>query len=216
MCSSIWAATPIAWPSPTIACFPLQMAKLLSVGAILPTTTNRSYCLYLSMSSSAASCCIYFHRVLCAFETLASWPTADVPHACCFAFTCSGHDKIHRPNKMPLPPMIPPIFGAAPSVMAECTSSKGSRPPRCNFVLHRRSSRPHETTPSNSNSSRVSPRSVPLRFAAEEIPSTTFSIRSVSNRFAPLQAFRRVGCHSRFAAQLGHNSPPLAQSIQSP
>ena len=49
LCSSIWAATLIAWPSPTIAWCPLLMAKLSFAGAIRPTITNRSSCLYLSM-----------------------------------------------------------------------------------------------------------------------------------------------------------------------
>jgi hypothetical protein len=51
MCCNIWAATPIAWPSPTIAWFPSPMAKSLFAGAIPLTTTNRSCCLYRSTSS---------------------------------------------------------------------------------------------------------------------------------------------------------------------
>ena len=113
------AVTLIAWPSPTIAWCPLRMAKLSFAGAIQPTTTNRSSCLYLSMSSCAASCCICCLRVLCASETLASWPTADAPRGCRFVFTCSGRDQIHQLNQTPPPLMNPPIFGAAPSVMAQ-------------------------------------------------------------------------------------------------
>ena len=67
----------------------------------------------------AASCCICSLMDSCASETLASWPTADAPHACRFAFTCSARNQIHQPNKTPPPPMTPPIFGAAPSVMAQ-------------------------------------------------------------------------------------------------
>ena len=72
-----------------------------------------------SMSSCAASCCICFRKASCASETSASWPTADAPHACRFVFNCSERDQIHQPNQTPPPLMNPPIFGAAPSVMAQ-------------------------------------------------------------------------------------------------
>jgi hypothetical protein len=42
MCCNIWAATPIAWPSLTIAWSPSPMAKLPFAGVIPLTTTNRS------------------------------------------------------------------------------------------------------------------------------------------------------------------------------
>src|SRR4029077_4320652 len=44
MCCTIWAATLIVWPSPTIAWFPSPMARSLFAGVILLTTTNRSCC----------------------------------------------------------------------------------------------------------------------------------------------------------------------------
>ena len=46
------------WPSPTVAWSRLLTERSRFVGAIPPTTTNRNCCLYLSMSSCAASCCI--------------------------------------------------------------------------------------------------------------------------------------------------------------
>jgi hypothetical protein len=76
MCSVIWAATPIAWPSPTIAWSRLLTERSRFVGAIPLTTTSRNCCLYLSMSSCAASCCICFSKVSCASVTSASWPIA--------------------------------------------------------------------------------------------------------------------------------------------
>src|SRR5208337_916231 len=147
------------------------------------------------MSSYADSCCICFRRVLCASETLASWPTVDAPHACRFVFTCSGRDQIHQPNKTP-PPMTPPIFGAAPSVMAQWRSSKGLRLPKCDFVLHRWSWPLHENSLSNSNPSRAPARSVPVCFAANEILYFNFSAHSLGHRFALLPTLRRVGLSS--------------------
>ena len=47
----ISAATPIAWPSPTIAWSLLPIAKSLFVGAIPLTATNKNSCPYLLMNS---------------------------------------------------------------------------------------------------------------------------------------------------------------------
>jgi hypothetical protein len=66
-------------------------------GAIPPTTTNRNCCLYLSMSSCAASCCICSPKISCASVTSASWPIADVPPPCHFAFSCSA--RRHWPRQ---------------------------------------------------------------------------------------------------------------------
>ena len=55
-------------------------------------------------------------------------------------------------------PRTPLIFGSAPSVLDRWWSSRDSRLPKCNFVLHRWSPLPHETTLSINKILRVSPR----------------------------------------------------------
>ena len=99
MCCNIWAATPIVWPSPTIAWSRSAMAKSLFAGVILLTTTNRSCCPYRSMNSRAASYCISFHKASCASLTSAFWPTAAVPLSYRFAFTSSARHNTRKPNK---------------------------------------------------------------------------------------------------------------------
>ena len=49
--NTIWAATLTAWPSPTIAWFPLPMVKSLFVGAIPLTVTNKNSYPYPSTNS---------------------------------------------------------------------------------------------------------------------------------------------------------------------
>jgi hypothetical protein len=66
------------------------------------------------------------------------------------------------------------IFGSAPSVLDRWWSSRDSRLPRCNFVLHRWSPLPHETTLCINNILRASSRSVVVRLIAEQICSSRF------------------------------------------
>src|SRR5271167_4284213 len=96
------------------------------------------------MSSCAASCCICFPKVSYASETSASWPIADVPPLCHFAFNCSVQH--HKPSKKS-PPPVPAIFGLAPSAVVQCWSSKDLRLLRFSCVLHRPGMPlPHEKT----------------------------------------------------------------------
>src|SRR5258708_4173255 len=67
------------------------------VGAIPPTTTTRNSCPSRLMSFSAVFCCIYSPKVSCASVTSASWPIADAPQPCLFAFSCSA--RYHKPNQ---------------------------------------------------------------------------------------------------------------------
>src|ERR1700730_13979924 len=87
------------------------------------------------MSSCAASCCTYFPKASCAFGTSASSPTADGPPPCRFVFSCWARHR--KPSKGPPPPRTQLLFGAAPSVVDRCWSSKGLLLPRFTFVLHR-------------------------------------------------------------------------------
>jgi len=144
MCSVIWAVTLIAWLSPTIAWSRLLMGRSRFVGAIPPTTMNRGRCLYLSMNSCAASCCICSPKVSCAFETSVSSPTANVPPLCHFVFNCSVPH--HMPSKRS-PPPVPAIFGLAPNAVLQWWSSKGLLQLKSNSVLPRlRMPLPHEIT----------------------------------------------------------------------
>jgi hypothetical protein len=81
------------------------------VGAIPLTTTNRSCCLFLSMSSCAASCCS--PKVSCASVTSAFWPTDDVPPPCHFVSSYWARNR--QPNKRPPPPMTQVLSRAAPN-----------------------------------------------------------------------------------------------------
>jgi hypothetical protein len=49
--------------------------------------------------------------------TSASWPTANVPLSCHFAFTCSARNKNRKPNSMLPPSKTPSAFGAAPNAV---------------------------------------------------------------------------------------------------
>ena len=176
MCSVIWAATPIAWPSPTTAWYRLLTERSRFVGAIPPTTTNRGRCLYLSMNSCAASCCICSPKDSCASGTSASWPIADVPPPCHFAFSCSA--RHHKPSKRS-PQLVRTIFGAVPSAVALCSLSKGCPPIKPNPVLHRHSILlPHETTIDITKLLRVAARFLSLCLLVQQITFPTFTSSS--------------------------------------
>src|SRR5437879_2485178 len=144
------------------------MVRSRFVGAIPPTTTNRSCCLYRLMSSCAASCCICSPKVSCASGTSASWPTANVPPPCHFASNCSARHR--KPSKRSLPP-VRVICGLAPSVVGRCWSSKDLLLLRSSFVLHRpRMPSPHETTIDITKPLRASDRCLSLCLLAQPIP----------------------------------------------
>ena len=164
MCSVIWAGTPIAWPSPTTVWSRLLTGRSRFVGVIPLTITNRSCCLYRSMSSCVASCCIFSPMVSCASVTSASWPIANEPPLCHFAFNRSL--RHHKPSQKSQPP-LPAIFGLAPNAVARCWSSKDLRLRRSSSVLHRpRMLSPHETTVHITKSLRASARSLSLSLLA--------------------------------------------------
>src|SRR6266516_6835776 len=52
------------------------------------------------MSSCAASCCTCSPKVSCASGTSASWPTANVPPPCPFAFSCSAQHHKQKPQTL--------------------------------------------------------------------------------------------------------------------
>ena len=123
------------------------------------------------MNSCAGSSCTCFPKVSCAFATLASWPTADVPLFYRCAFHCSAQYSNRRLIKTVLPRMI---SGIAPSAVDRWWSSKGSPLQKSNYALHHCSLLPHETTLSNSNSSRLSACSASLPLNAEQNPFSSF------------------------------------------
>ena len=142
------------------------------------------------MNSSVASCCTCFRMASCASGTSASWPIANVPPPCHFVFSCSARLQLHRPNKTRQAPATRAIFGSVPSVLDRWWSSRGSRLPRCNFVLHLWSP-PHETTLNITNTLRSSARSVASRLIADQIPSSGFPRHSLHNIFSHLPASGR-------------------------
>ena len=78
-----------------------------------------------------------------ASETSDSWPIADVPQPCRFAFSCSA--LRHNPMQKPLP--TPTMLGFVQSVVRRCWSSKGLQLRTSSYVLHRsRIPSPHETS----------------------------------------------------------------------
>jgi hypothetical protein len=116
------------------------------------------------MSSCAASCCTCSPKVSCASGISASWPTANVPPPCQFAFTCSAQHQNHLPSKI-FPTPARAIFGCAPSAAGRRRSSSDSLPPRSNSVLHLSRSRLlHETTINITKSLRVWARAISLCF----------------------------------------------------
>src|SRR5437879_8710225 len=120
------------------------------------------------MSSCAASSCTCSQKVSCASGTSASWPIANVPPTCHFAFSCSAQLQLRRSNKTGRAPTTRAISGVAPSVVDRWWSSKGLRLQKSNFVLHRCSLLPHETPLSNPNPSRHSACSVSLRLNPQQ------------------------------------------------
>ena len=68
---------------------------------------------YRSTNSCAASYCISFRKASCASVTSASWPTANAPRSCRFAFSCWARHNSRKPNHTPLPPKTLPLLGAA-------------------------------------------------------------------------------------------------------
>ena len=101
---------------------------------------------------------------------------------CLFAFRCSARHRKQR--KTPQAPRTPLIFGSAPSVLDRWWSSRDSRLPKCNFVLHRWSPLPHETTLSINKILRASPRPVVVRLITEQICSFGFRSGSLCDIFS--------------------------------
>src|ERR1700687_3146983 len=168
MCSVIWAATPIAWPSPTIAWSRLLTERSRFVGAIPLTTTSRNCCLYLSMSSYAASCCICFPKVSCASVTSASLPIADVPPPCHFAFSCSA--RHHMPSQRE-PPPVRAMLGFAPKVVGRSWGSNSLQPRGSSSVLRRPGTpSPHEASTDITKLLRASARYLSLCLPVQPIP----------------------------------------------
>ena len=103
----------------------------------------------------------------------------QVPLSCLFAFTCSAqHGSQCNTHQVPRTPVI---FGAALSVLDRWSSSRDSRLPRYNFVLHLWSPPPHDTTLYTKKTLRASSRSVVLRLIAEQISSSSFLRHSLHN-----------------------------------
>src|SRR5882757_4005543 len=126
------------------------------------------------MNSCGASCCTCFPTASYASATSASWPTGAVPLSCLFAFSSSARHRQQSKTRQAPRTRTPLIFGSAPSVLDRWWSSRDSRLPRCNSVLHRWSPLPHETTLSINTILRASPRSVVVRLVAEQISSSCF------------------------------------------
>src|SRR2546421_11023292 len=102
--------------------------------------------------------------------------------SCLFAFPCSARHR--QQSKTPQAPRTPLIFGSAPSVLDRWWSSRGSQLPKCNFVLHRWSPLPHETTLSINKILRASPRPVVVRLITEQIRSFGFLSGSLCDIFS--------------------------------
>src|SRR5467141_1461203 len=134
------------------------------------------------MNSYVASCCTCLPTASYASATSAFWPTDAVPLSCLFAFPCSARHR--QQSKTPQAPRTPLIFGSAPSVLDRWWSSRGSQLPKCNFVLHRWSPLPHETTLSINKILRASPRPVVVRLITEQICSFGFLSGSLCDIFS--------------------------------
>ncbi len=133
----------------------------------------------------AASCCICSLMDSCASGTSASWPIVDVPQlATLFSAARLGYqtpsaeqDTSGACNASDLW-LCPKCAG--PMVVVERLTA-----PRFNFVLHLWSPLPHETTLDITNPLRVSARPFASRLIAEQISSSGFFTRSLSNIFSP-------------------------------
>src|SRR6267143_1287044 len=142
------------------------------------------------MNFYAASCCTCFRMASCVSATSVSWPTDGVPRSCLFAFSCSAQQRSQ--NKTRQAPRAPAIFGSAPSVLDRWWSSRDSRLPKCNFVLHLWSPLSHETTPHTKKTLGASPRSVVVRLIAERISSSGFLGGSLCDIFSQKPVFGRA------------------------
>ena len=146
------------------------MTRSPFAGATALITIKKNCCLYPSMSSCAASCCICFPKVSSAFATLASSPTGAVPLSCRFAFNYSEQSSHRRPSQKLPPPRHPAHFGSVPNVAAAWWSSRDLPLPRSNSVLRPQPPEsPHKTNfPKPQTSIRLSARSPFVRLAPEK------------------------------------------------
>src|SRR5208283_353225 len=164
------------------------------------------------MSSCAASCCICFPKVSCASETSASWPIADVPPLCHFAFNCSVQH--HKPSKRS-PPPVPAIFGLAPSAVVRCWSSKDLRLQRSNCVLHRPGCRSGMSRPSTSrNLLRASARSLAFCLFIQPIPLPTLTGHPCAAHWRAQRLFFYLRCVLYSAAHLRSIAKHTLPSIE--
>jgi len=154
------------------------------------------------MSSCAASCCICFPKVSCASVTSASWPTANVPRPCHFAFSCSARDHLHKPSKRS-PQPVRAIFGFAPSAVGRCWSSKGLRLRKSSSALHRPLiPSPHEITTNTTKRLPPSEDTLSLCFLVQQISSSSLT-RSSSRSSSEFQSTLLL---SLLAAACSHTS----------
>ena len=123
------------------------------------------------MISCDASFCTCSPKASCASATSVSWPIGDVPPSCRSAFNHSAQHTDRDPRTTPL---ARTISGTAPNAVDPWWSLKDSLLQKFNYALHRCSPPPHETTVSNSNPSRVSACTVPLRLAIQQLSSSSF------------------------------------------
>ena len=165
------------------------------------------------MNSYGASCCTCFRTASCATGISASWPTGNVPLSCRFAFSCSTRHR--RRSKTRQASRTLTIFGAAPSVLGRWSSSRDSRLPRCNFVLHLWSRLAHERTLRITKTLRASTRLVALCFVAEQISFSCFTKLFVRDYFALLPAPTHALLSStlRCTASTHLNAAPSLHSI---
>ncbi|SRR6266849_4985898 len=165
------------------------------------------------MSSCAVSCCTCFPKASSAFATSASSPIGGVPLFCRYAFNYSTWLRHRRPNQKPPLPRNRVHFGSVLSVEDRWWSSRDLRPLRSNSVLpHTQLPLLHETLVHNPKPLRASPRSAPLRLAAEPISSHRCFPPFPSHRFAVLPASQRAPLPStlpRTALLHLHTAPPL-------
>src|SRR5215470_18747407 len=122
------------------------------------------------MSSCVDSYYMSCRKVSYASGTSASSLIASAPQPCHSVFSRSVQHPNHKPPRKPPPPQT--NSGFVPTAAAKWPSSSGSLLTRSPSPVLRRSPLAlHETTLSNSNSSHVTSRSVPLRLRAGPISS---------------------------------------------
>jgi integrase/recombinase XerD len=120
MCFIIWLATPIASPSPTIACCRSQLPRSASAGRTMPTTASSVLSHSHPKSSCAASYSTCCHGAFHVFATSASSPTADEPACCHSAALCSA--RLLRPKHLY---SQSPRCGSARAAINSCISLNG-------------------------------------------------------------------------------------------